>query len=316
MILANEEGAIFRCEFKDRGALIDGSISENIIQSMNKEWLDRLKGIRVIHCHDWFLSGFIEHLPHCKLISYFHSCKSSEYGGKLTGQRRLIHQLQKQLAKKSDLNIVYSCNMKNSLTKDLKADNVVQSRPPVYYEQKTFGQRRSTGLAIYYFGRLAQEKNVLLLLNALKILMQYHEITLKIRGDGPERKKICNFLIENNMSNVELLGWSNDIALINYELASSDLFVLPSVYEPLGLAAFEALSQGCLSIVSSCCGFLDYYDDTDAFSFESNSISSLVRKIELIIHNRKQYIRRQALGFKQFLSRQSNANFYEIVERL
>lgn len=97
-----------------------------------------------------------------------------------------------------------------------------------------------------YVGRLSEEKNIFLLLEAFKELPKY---TLTIAGDGPllaELKKVAS-------QNVKFLGHiSNEEIDKVYLLA--DALILPSTKEPWGLVVEEALYYGLPVIISSNVG--------------------------------------------------------------
>ena len=122
-----------------------------------------------------------------------------------------------------------------------------------------------------------ERKGLFFLLRALKTPFQIHQDwDLVVVGQGPvERaKNECrNLDIE---SRVHFLGSRADVARY---YAASDLFVLPSLYDPFGLVAIEALASGCPVIVSRDSGSFDLIkegvngfglnDATDLKSLES-----------------------------------------------
>ena len=106
-----------------------------------------------------------------------------------------------------------------------------------------------------YVGRISQEKNILLLLNAFKnVTKNNQEWGLMILGDGPQKSMIEEFIEKNNLKDlVFLIGFVQQDEIVKYYL-KSDVFVLPSKSEPWGLVVNEALLCELPVIISDRCG--------------------------------------------------------------
>ena len=104
-------------------------------------------------------------------------------------------------------------------------------------------------IVIGNIGTLKPSKNQEFLLKIVKILKERHiDIKLIIVGDG-ELKNILVQLAEkyNIVDNVIFTGIRKDI---NNMLSCMDVFVLPSIYEGLGLVLLEAQASGLPCLVS------------------------------------------------------------------
>jgi glycosyltransferase involved in cell wall biosynthesis len=96
------------------------------------------------------------------------------------------------------------------------------------------GGRAPLALAL---GRLHPNKGFELLLEALAAT---REITLWIAGDGPLRARLERLSTRLGITGrVRFLGWREDVPRL---LATADLLVCPSLYEPLGNVVIEAWS--------------------------------------------------------------------------
>jgi glycosyltransferase involved in cell wall biosynthesis len=98
------------------------------------------------------------------------------------------------------------------------------------------------GTVIVSCGRLVPMKNIEFLLQAFAAMRQRSSATLAIVGDGDarealEREASCLGIT----SQVRFLGYTNRVEEF---LAASDIFVLPSVYEPFGNSLVEAMAAG------------------------------------------------------------------------
>jgi glycosyltransferase involved in cell wall biosynthesis len=88
-------------------------------------------------------------------------------------------------------------------------------------------------------GRLHPNKGFALLLQAVALTP---EVRLTIAGDGPLRGEIEQQMHDLGIADrVRFLGWRDDIPTL---FAEADLFVCPSLHEPLGNVVIEAWSAG------------------------------------------------------------------------
>jgi len=108
--------------------------------------------------------------------------------------------------------------------------------------------RRKRLLAV---GRLHAQKDHLCLIRAFShIVDSVHDWDLRILGEGDERSKLENEIRFLGLQDrVEMPGAVTDICA---EYVSSQLYVIPSLYESQGLATVEAMAHGLPAI-----GFVD-----------------------------------------------------------
>ena len=126
-----------------------------------------------------------------------------------------------------------------------------------------------------------ERKGLFFLLKALKAPFQnYQDWDLVVVGQGPierARHECRNLGIENR---VHFLGSRNDVARV---YSASDLFILPSLYDPFGLVAIEALASGCPIIVSKDSGSFDLIKEgTNGFGLKDatnlNELETVLKK--------------------------------------
>lgn len=107
-----------------------------------------------------------------------------------------------------------------------------------------------------YVGRFSEEKNLLLLLNAFDKAKQ-NDVSddwgLVLVGSGRQEKELKKHIKLNKIQDVEFTGFVDKNELAKYYTAST-VFVLPSISEPWGLVANEAMACGKPVIISSQCG--------------------------------------------------------------
>jgi len=92
---------------------------------------------------------------------------------------------------------------------------------------------------ILYVGRLENIKGIHTLIDAAEIIVsRFPEVLFTLVGDGSLRGKLERRIKKKGLSkNIILLGIRNDVPQL---MLSSDLFVLPSIREPLGNVLLEA----------------------------------------------------------------------------
>lgn len=130
---------------------------------------------------------------------------------------------------------------------------------------------------ILYFGRLSEEKGLRFL---LKVMKELPKIKLKIAGEGLERKFIINYILTNNLNNIEILPYQSQADLTNLIL-NSKFTILPSIwYEGFGLVILEANACGKPVIASKIGGIPEVIKNgVNGYLFNSENIIDCKDKI-------------------------------------
>lgn len=142
--------------------------------------------------------------------------------------------------------------------------------------------RAALGLPESYFFTVARhspEKNIITLLRAFK---QYQDggglFGLVLAGDGPLRPELESESKRLGLEKVKFLGWvAYDDLPKYYGLAAA--FILPSLSEPWGLAANEAMAAGLPVVLSEMCGCLPELcrPGDNGFVFDPRDVDGLSR---------------------------------------
>ena len=108
---------------------------------------------------------------------------------------------------------------------------------------------------IFFVGRLVREKGVHILLEALpQILSLYPRVRLVIAGQGPAEGKLRQRAADLGISSqVHFTGYIDD-RLRNRWYRTAHVAVFPSLYEPFGIVALEAMAAGTPVVVSDTGG--------------------------------------------------------------
>ncbi len=104
-------------------------------------------------------------------------------------------------------------------------------------------------------GRLVYEKGFQVALEALpKVIEELGDVRFLVAGSGTHEEQLRAQAAELGLdAHGTFLGWIGDDVLHTlYRI--SDLTVVPSIYEPFGLVALEAMASGCPCLVADTGG--------------------------------------------------------------
>ena len=136
-------------------------------------------------------------------------------------------------------------------------------------------------------GRLVYEKGFQLALDAMpRVIRKVGAVRFLVAGSGTheaELRKQARRL--GLMRHGTFMGWIGDDVLHSlYRIA--DLCVVPSIYEPFGLVALEAMASGCPCIVADTGGLREVVPRADiGLRFRSRDPRSLAVMVERVLCN-------------------------------
>ena len=131
-------------------------------------------------------------------------------------------------------------------------------------------------------GRLASEKNLLFLTDAVGQFLKMHKkARFLVVGDGPQREELEHFVSENNLKRqVIFTGMLNGQSLIDAYHAM-DVFVFSSKSETQGMVLAEAMAAGLPVIALKASGVTDILQDgKNGYMLESEDIDLFSQKIQ------------------------------------
>lgn len=169
-------------------------------------------------------------------------------------------------------------------------------------------------LKILYAGSFIKRKNVDKIIQALGNIKNQIKFEFTIIGDGRRKQKLVKIAKKNNIiNNCSFLGKKSRNEVIEY-MKSTDLFVMVSEKETLGLTYLEAMSQGCLVIGSRNEGIDGIIiDKKNGFLVDSNNCNELSQKIieiNLLNYNKREEIVKNAISTINKLSSEEVAKQY------
>ena len=220
--------------------------------------------------HDWLVAVAGEHLANrfrCPLVVTIHATEYGRHQGWVDKHpQSWIHGIERSMARRADRVITCSHYMRGHVADifDLDESRIsvipngidpMDLQPiddlPTLRERFAAPEEK----LVLLVGRLVYEKGFQLALQALPpIIERLGDVRFLVAGSGTHEQQLKDQaqqlgLIEHG----SFLGWIGDDVLHSlYRIA--DLCVVPSIYEPFGLVALEAMASGCPCIVADTGG--------------------------------------------------------------
>ncbi len=246
-----------------------------IISSLKKIKAD------ILHCHlggDIYgpLATFFIKKP--KIISTEHNLNVSEK--KITrcikkiSLKRINQVCAVSLAVKKDAISRYGIN-ENKI-------NVVYNGVDLnYYKIKEVDDKKKSRILLGSMGRLNKQKGHEILIKACSLLKNNNYL-LEIAGQGELENNLNNQINSLNLNNhIKLIGQVDSKEWLN----RLDIFVMPSLWEGLGLAILEAAANKKPIIASAVDGILEILTDDNSVLYKNNNPYELAKKIDFLIEN-------------------------------
>ena len=230
----------------------------------------------IIHCHDWMTIAAGQELRKRTGKPLVFTIHSTEYDrtANLYPFKNIID-VEKRGIDEADLVITVSKNMKEQLIERYEAD---EEKVTVIYNGVDY--LRFPGITekdhrniVLFLGRLTNQKGPDFFLHAAaKVLQKESDVLFAVSGQGEKLPELIGEAIKIGiMDHVVFTGYLSEEELLRaYEMA--DVYVMPSVAEPFGITALEAIASGTPTIVSKKAGVsekinhcfkVDYWDTYD-----------------------------------------------------
>jgi glycogen(starch) synthase len=224
----------------------------------------------LVHGHDWLVAHACAALADRLGLQYLTTIHATEHGRHQgwvhAPPQSHIHSVERWMARRADAVVVCSFYMREHVADIFDLDErPITVIPNGVDPSELQGAGDLTALRgefaapheklVLFVGRLVYEKGFQLALDALpNVIEQVEGVRFLVAGSGTheralkaqaERLGLCD--------RGTFLGWIGDDALHSlYRIA--DLCVVPSIYEPFGLVALEAMASGCPCIVADTGG--------------------------------------------------------------
>ena len=217
----------------------------------------------VVHAHDWLVAHpaiALAEFFDVPMVSTVHATEAGRHSGWVSGQiSRQVHAVESWFVRESDSLIACSASMSDEISDLFGPDlaEIVVIRNGIDSSRWPFAHRRArTGPPeLLYIGRLEYEKGVHDAIAALPRIRRTHPgTTLTIAGDGTQQDWLVEVARKHKvLKAVRFVGRVDHDELLRL-LHRTDAAVLPSHYEPFGIAALEAAAAGAPLVTSNVGG--------------------------------------------------------------
>lgn len=134
---------------------------------------------------------------------------------------------------------------------------------------------------IHYSGRLTKVKNVSSVIEAIAKINNTN-VTLFITGDGNLKRELEDKAKELGVKTIITGFIDNQMELFKHYFVS-DIFILPSIYEPWGLVVNEAMYAELPVLISDICGCSLDLVNKNGYLFNPNNIDDIKSKMNLLL---------------------------------
>jgi glycosyltransferase involved in cell wall biosynthesis len=148
---------------------------------------------------------------------------------------------------------------------------------PNHIDTSSFTPQYGGGKYVLYVGGLYRDKGVMTIAKAFAKLP---DIPLKFIGAGDAEKELRDYIKQNRLSNVELLGFKGGQEKLEYLRNSMFTICATHCYETFGLVVLEAYASG-KPVIASAMGALPYivHPNETGLLFESQNSDELAEKV-------------------------------------
>jgi glycosyltransferase involved in cell wall biosynthesis len=257
--------------------------------------------VDIIHAHDWLVAYAaisIKGAYKIPIITTIHATEHGRNNGIWTDEQKYISCTEELLAKESCRVIACSKYMKEQINKLFSypwddiwvIPNGVESKEfSLKFDKKGFRKKyaQDEEKIIFYIGRHVYEKGIQVLIEAApQILKDYQNVKFIIGGIGPMTESLKNRVKELGLeARFIFTGYTDEKTKLKlYNVA--DVSVFPSLYEPFGIVALEAMAAGCPVVTSDIGGFREIIKhDNNGLTFYNKDSNSLSFNILRILKN-------------------------------
>jgi glycogen(starch) synthase len=224
----------------------------------------------LVHGHDWLVASAGDHLAkrfRCPWVVTIHATEYGRHQGWVENHpQSYIHGVERWMANRADRVITCSHYMRGHVADiyGLEESQVtvipngidpMDLQPVDDLDQLRGRFAEPDEKLVILIGRLVYEKGFQLALEALPGLIErLGNVRFLVAGSGTHEDQLKAQAVELGIAERgTFLGWIGDDVLHSlYRIA--DLCVVPSIYEPFGLVALEAMASGCPCIVADTGG--------------------------------------------------------------
>ncbi len=246
--------------------IISGDLITEVYKySVNARKIAQSNPVDIIHAHDWLSFGAgmeAKHLTKKPLVLHVHATELDRTG--FNSGHPYIYQVEKEGMKRADRVIAVSGYTKDVIVNhynipshkvDVVHNGINLSDFKKRHDDEIKQIKQFFGKIVLFVGRLTMQKGVDYFLKSARLVLQhYPDATFVIAGAGDTEQTLMQEAARYGISHkVFFTGFLRGEEL-NKIFQAADLFVMPSVSEPFGIAALEAVANGTPALISKQSG--------------------------------------------------------------
>lgn len=248
----------------------------------------RVLNYDVIHVHDWltYPSGMIaKRLTGKPLVAHMHATEFDRAGG--PGDER-IHNLEFDGMTYADLVICVSKYTANMVISRYKIDTgkirIIHNAYDVGELDLHNKRRLFKGPTILFLGRITLQKGPDYFLEVANLILQKHQNARFIMaGTGDMARRLLHKSAYMRLKHRFMFAGFLNRTQVEQILKASDIYMLPSVSEPFGIAPLEAMAYGVTAVISKQSGVAEVVKN--AYKIDFWDIDRMVEVIDELICN-------------------------------
>jgi glycosyltransferase involved in cell wall biosynthesis len=240
--------------------------------NMQKAAADLVSGlgrhVDIIHAHDWLVANAaigLKHVFRIPLVATIHSTEIGRRNGLHTDYERMIHQTENWLAHESWRIICCSQYMTEHVKSayGLPQDRVRTIPNGVdttaygkEFDRAEFRKRFASPeeKIVLFVGRLVYEKGAQTLVSAIPKILSRVNAKFVIVGDGGMKEPLMQQVANMRLAHKTMFTGFLDEETLRRLYQTADVCVVPSMYEPFGITALEAMAAKTPLVVANTGG--------------------------------------------------------------
>jgi glycogen synthase len=242
----------------------------------------------VIHAHDWlcYTAGLIARKVSDKpLVAHIHATEYDRAGG--AGDPR-IHQIESFGMNLADRVIAVSRYTAEMIISRYRVDTgkirIVHNAYSVGDELAREQKRIFRGPTILFLGRITVQKGPEYFLEvARRVLKTHPECWFIMAGSGDMARKIIHRSARLKLRNHFLFTGFLNRGEVDQILNAVDVYMLPSVSEPFGIAPLEAMAYGVTAVISKQSGVSEVVEN--AYKVDFWDVPGMTSVINRLVEN-------------------------------
>ena len=258
--------------------------------------------IDLIHSHDWLVNFAAQTLKHSyklPLVTTIHATEVGRNQGLHNEQQRYINDIEWKSTYEAWRVICCSQYMKNEvcshfsvpsdkvevINNGVKEENFSSNPPASFRDNYALPEEQ----IVYFIGRLVREKGVHVLINAAQeVLAHNYNVKFIISGEGPAQMWLEDQAASLGIKDKVLFTGYADQKLRNNLYQIADVAAFPSLYEPFGIVALEAMVTKTPVVISDVGGFSEIVEhNVNGLKVYPGDSASLAHNLLRILSDRQ-----------------------------